>query len=166
MRKAGFCMLILITWYLAGMYRAPALMALSIAQLMLFIGLFVLSRYLAGGVKLRIPDAPIRVRKRAEDGQGLYVENTGKLPAAFLLRLKYCYPESTEKKDREHCGELGWRETVERGERITPQLNRGLPWCGVAELSIDGNRSSFFWVKENLGACSPGRRSTISCLRS
>lgn len=159
-------MLILITWYLAGMYRAPALMALSIAQLMLFIGLFVLSRYLAGGVKLRIPDAPIRVRKRAEDGQGLYVENTGKLPAAFLLRLKYCYPESTEKKDREHCGELGWRETVERGERITPQLNRGLPWCGVAELSIDGNRSSFFWVKENLGACSPGRRSTISCLRS
>ena len=129
-------MLILITWYLAGMYRAPALMALATAQLMLFIGLFVLSRYLAGGVKLRIPDAPIRVRKRAEDGQGLYVENTGKLPAAFLLRLKYCYPESTEKKDREHCGELGWRETVERGERITPQLNQGLPWCGVAELSI------------------------------
>ena len=80
MKRAVFLLFVILSFYIAGLYRYPPLLVLSTAALLSFPLLFALPRYL----KKRLFVEPVRKSETAQKEQelvcGLRVRNTGKLP--------------------------------------------------------------------------------------
>lgn len=92
MKRAVFLLFVILSFYIAGLYRYPPLLVLSTAALLSLPLLFALPRYL----KKRLLVEPVRKSETAQKEQelvcGLCVRNTGRLPVSrFGLRVSARY---------------------------------------------------------------------------
>lgn len=148
MKKLAFLILILATCYLAAMYRSLPLMALGLTELLLFIILFILSRYF----RRKLTAGFSQQSGSAEDGVNticrISVRNSGRLPVsriALKLRVRYAR-ESKSKKKKLYGGS-------ERGESNLEFQVRA-EYCGLIWVQIDWLRAydylSLFSSKKGL----------------
>ena len=148
MKKLAFLILILATCYLAAMYRSLPLMALGLTELLLFIILFILSRYF----RKKLTASFLQQSDSTEDGVNtvcrVLVHNSGRLPVSKIaLRLRFRYSgESKSKKKKLYGG-------GERGESNLEFQVRA-EYCGLIRVQIDRLRAydylSFFSSKKKL----------------
>ena len=92
MKRAAFLLFVILSFYIAGLYRYPPLLVLSAAALLSLPLLFFLPRHL----KRRLLVEPVRrsetARKEEELECELRVRNTGRLPVSrFGLRVSAWY---------------------------------------------------------------------------
>lgn len=147
MKKTLFVLLILLTWYLAAMYHLVPLMALAAAELLLFLGMFALSRYLKKNLKAGFLGQMLVLDKHRESPCPVFIENTGRLPAGRLrLRFRQAYWNRPEEKSAFLYGNAGGREGQPRdipcdSDGETADFYIDAPWCGLLTLSIDSARA-------------------------
>ena len=151
MKRAVFLLFVILSFYIAGLYRYPPLLVLSTAALLSFPLLFALPRYL----KKRLFVEPVRKSETAQKEQelvcGLRVRNTGKLPVSrFGLRVSARYGAGQAALPRKYRMLL--YGGCDRGERI---LRFRIPavHCGLMRISLDR-----LWVYDYFSLFSAGRR--------
>lgn len=148
MKKLAFLILTLVTCYLAAMYRSLPLMALGLTELVLFIILFILSRYFRKKLSAGFPQQS----ESTEDGVNtvcrISVHNRGRLPVSRIslkLRVRYAR-ESKSKKKKIYGG-------GERGE-TNLEFQVCAEYCGLIRVQIDWLRAydylSLFSSKKKL----------------
>ena len=148
MKKLAFLILILATCYLAAMYRSLPLMALGLTELVLFIILFILSRYF----RKKLTAGFLQQSKSTEEGVNtdchVLVCNSGRMPVskiALRLRLRYLGEPKSKKKKLYGGGERG-ESNLEFQVRAE--------YCGLVQVQIDRLRAydylSLFSSKKRL----------------
>lgn len=162
MNKTAFFLLILITYYLAGMYRYPPLMVLCGIELLLAVASCILPRYLRRKLTATFPARNSTALVSSETPYTIYLSYTGWLPVSrFELRLQTgyrtmrrrnmrrltggCTSEHTGKRINRHTDEYSDRHTGKRTERHTDSGNNlpftlAAPYCGLLRLRIDRMR--------------------------
>lgn len=135
MKRVAFLLLMLATWYLAGMYRSRPLMALCAAELTLFVLLFALSRYFRARLSAYFPKRSESAEAGRETVCRITVENGGRFPAGrVVLRLRLGYQNDRKSTKRRLYG------SSERGESDWDVRFR-FPYCGLARVRIDALRA-------------------------
>lgn len=84
MKLLLFFLVMLATWYLAAMYHLVSLLALAIAQFLLLLFMFAVSRYLKGHLKCGFKGETLVLPKQHRTPCPLVVKNTGRLPSAGI----------------------------------------------------------------------------------
>ena len=134
MTGAVYFSVMLLTYYLAGMYRSLPLMTLAVAQLLLAVVLFALSRYFRGRLTVRFPTRSGATEVGMTTNFRVVIQSGGRLPVSRIgLRLCVGYrdsPESTE--ELFYSGERGKNEL---------ELQTRFPYCGLANVQLDEIRA-------------------------
>ena len=148
MKKTAFLILILVTCYLAAMYRSLPLMALGLTELVLFIILFILSRYFRKKLTVRFPQQS----GSTEDGVNavcrISVHNSGRLPVSRIsLKLRVRYAKGSKSVKKKIYG------GSERGE-TNLEFQVRAEYCGLLLVQMDRLRAydylSLFSSKKKL----------------
>ena len=148
MKKIAFLILILVTCYLAAMYRSLPLMALGLTEFVLFIILFILSRYFRKKLTAGFPQQS----KSTEEGVSticcILVRNSGRMPVSKLaLRLCVQYAKGAKGKKKKLYG------GGERGE-TNLEFQVRAEYCGLIRVQMDRLRAydylSLFSSKKRL----------------
>ena len=135
MKKVAYFVLMLVTWYLAGMYRSRPLMALCAAELTLLVLLFALSRYFRAKLSARFPKRSESAEAGRETVCRITVVNGGRLPVGrTALRLRVGYQNDRKSTRRRLYG------SGERGESDWDVQFR-FPYCGLARVRLDALRA-------------------------
>ena len=144
MRKIVFLLFSALTVYIAGMYRLLPLVTMFVAEMLLFIGMFVLSRLFRHTTEISL-HPPEQVAYKGEAAMcRLNVHRQGRLPLGqFRIRLQYRYDRESKASARLLYGY--------RADALEiPVSGR---YCGLLRLTIDHLR-----VYDYLQLFSPGRR--------
>ena len=88
MKKFAFLALLLLLYYIAGMYGSPALMVLFLTQLFLMAVMFLLSFYLRRHLSASFAEKLVSAEKDRPFAWKLRTDNSGKLPVSRFV-LKY-----------------------------------------------------------------------------
>ena len=148
MKKLAFLILVLVTCYLAAMYRSLPLMALGLTELVLFIILFILSRYFRKKLNVSFPQQS----ESTEDGVNtvcrILVRNSGRLPVSRIaLKLRVRYARGSKGKKKKIYG------GSERGE-TNLEFQVCAEYCGLVRVQMDCLRAydylSLFSSKKKL----------------
>ena len=148
MKKLAFLILILATCYLAAMYRSLPLMALGLTELVLFIILFILSRYFRRKLTAGFSQQSESTEESVSTVCHVLVRNNGRLPVSKLaLRLRVQYAKGPKGKKKKLYG------GGERGESNLEFQVRA-EYCGLVQVQIDRLRAydylSLFSSKKRL----------------
>lgn len=146
MKKAAFFVLVLITFFLAGMYRSLPLMVMCVMELMLMVLLFIQPRCL----KRKMSVTFLKAGESTEEGRGtlcrIRVQNRGRLPVSqFKVSLRIRYPQdiwSVRKKLR-GCAEQGENDV---------EFEISAKYCGLIQVRMHRLR-----VFDHLGLFSSGK---------
>lgn len=84
MKKILLPVLLLLTWYVAGMYESPALMVLAAAQLLFLILMWFLSGYYIRHLDAAAPQSGFTARRGERFSCRIRIINRGKLPVGKL----------------------------------------------------------------------------------
>lgn len=146
MKKVLFFVLVLFTYYLAGMYRSLPLMVLCVMELMLIALLFVQPRCL----KKKLSLAFLKACESAEEGSGarcrIKVQNLNRLPVnQFKVSLRIRYPQDSRSVRKKIYG------SAERGENNV-EFEIYARYCGLLHV-----RMSRLQVSDYLGLFSSGK---------
>lgn len=132
MKKAGFLLATAATWYLAAMYRSIPLMALTITEVILFLGMWVQSFYLRFRVRAGFGRQLTVCRKGEEPSCFIWIESKGILPVgAASLRMKAFYPEGSRKIRINLLG--GTRRRTSRKVRLSMEKQQ----CGLFSVRME-----------------------------
>lgn len=144
MRKAVFVLVSLLTAYIAGMYRLMPLTTMFVAEAILFISMFVVSRIMLLTTRITLCPPETVVRKGETAVCSLCAVRRLPLPPAlFRVRLRYRYERERKSNTRVLYGS--------RADMLAlPVIGR---YCGLLRLEIDRLR-----VYDYLQLFSPGRR--------
>ena len=146
MKKVLFFVLVLFTYYLAGMYRSLPLMVLCVMEPMLIALLFVQPRCL----KKKLSLAFLKACESAEEGSGarcrIKVQNLNRLPVnQFKVSLRIRYPQDSRSVRKKIYG------SAERGENNV-EFEIYARYCGLLHV-----RMSRLQVSDYLGLFSSGK---------
>ncbi|HIS68954.1 MAG TPA: DUF58 domain-containing protein [Candidatus Gallacutalibacter stercoravium] len=131
MKKLLFLLLIALTWYLAAMYHLLSLMVLAVAELLLWLGMFVLSRYFKRHISAGFPGEWVVVQKGQKTPCPFALQNTGRLPGGRIrIRFSWAYWNMAGEKSGYLYG------GVEGGKQTPPQFYLNAPWCGMLTVGI------------------------------
>lgn len=147
MKKIVFFLLMLFTFYWAGMYRSLPLMVLCLAELLLFIVLLILPRALRPRLSIAFPKQNETAQANAETVCRVAVRNKGKLPVGRIaLRLRVWYAQDSKGVEKKIYGGAPCGESV---------LEFALcpAYCGLLLMQIDRLR-----VYDYLSLCSSAKR--------
>ncbi len=132
MKKAGFLLVTAATWYLAAMYRSIPLMALTITEVILFLGMWVQSFYFRFRVRAGFGRKLTVCRKGEEPSCSIWIESRGILPVgAVSLRMKAFYPEGSRKIRINLLG--GTRRRTSRKVRLSMEKQQ----CGLFSVRME-----------------------------
>lgn len=132
MKKAGFLLVTAATWYLAAMYRSVPLMALTITEVILFLGMWVQSFYFRFRVRAGFGRQLTVCRKGEEPSCSIWIESKGILPVgAVSLRMKAFYPEGSRKIRINLIG--GTRRRTSRKVRLSMEKQQ----CGLFSVRME-----------------------------
>ena len=132
MKLLLFFLVMLATWYLAAMYHLVSLLALAIAQFLLLLFMFAVSRYLKGHLKCGFKGETLVLPKQHRTPCPLVVKNTGRLPVGrYRLRLRLSYWDRPGETTAFLSGSAGSKEGAETDFYINA------PRCGLLTISID-----------------------------
>lgn len=132
MKKAGFLLVTAATWYLAAMYRSIPLMALTITEVILFLGMWVQSFYFRFRVRAGFGRQLTVCRKGEEPSCSIWIESKGILPVgAVSLRMKAFYPEGSRKIRINLLG--GTRRRTSRKVRLSMEKQQ----CGLFSVRME-----------------------------
>lgn len=127
MKKFVFLLFSLCLFYVAGMYRYPALMVLAVGQLLLLIFLTVQSHSCKKHLNVRFAEKKAVAVKKESFSCELEIENGGWLPAgstAFLITYGY--------------GDKKWKEKRCVGSREEGITFSVMPmYCGVEDITLE-----------------------------
>ena len=132
MNKILYLLLMLVMLWVGGIYRIDGLLALGIAELLLWICLALISwrrrKHLKLGFEKQLATAPRQKRVLCT----LRAENTGKgaIPR-FRARLQYCYPWESKNKKLYVFGSL------RGGEVQLSRVELPVKYCGLLLLELD-----------------------------
>lgn len=131
MKRAVFFSFVLFTFYAAAMYRSGSLLFLFLAEVLLTICMWVLSRYLKTCLTVGFTYKSIVGETGMECRCDCHVTNTGKLPVSrFRIWLQMGYQQEMTGKGRRLYG---------ASQCGTDKLSFGLipPYCGTIRLKFD-----------------------------
>lgn len=146
MKRLLFLLLILLTWYLAGMYRLRPIMVLALTELLVFLWAAVLPRILKRQLQLGFPNGCTPVTRGGRAKVGLQVKNRGRLPVSrFRLHFSSDGPWDHKKRQSVLTGCVDGKETKEL------ELEVSADCCGLLTLAVKGaevyDYLSLFWAK-------------------
>lgn len=128
MRKIAFLLFSALTVYIAGMYRLLPLVTMSVAEMLLFIGMFALSRLFRYTTEISLHPPEKAAYKGETAVCRLAVQRRGRLPLGqFRVRLRYRYDR--EKKDATRL------MYSSRGDTLKIPISGR--YCGLLRLAID-----------------------------
>lgn len=132
MKKTAFLLFVILSFYIAGLYRYPPLLILSTAELLLLPLLFFLTRYFRRCISVE----PARRSEMAEKEEELVCEirvsNSGRLPVSrFGLRVGAWYDKS-----RTQVYKAVLYGGCDRGES-TLHFSVAAAHCGLMRISLD-----------------------------
>lgn len=105
MKKVAFVLLMLFTFYWAGMYHSLPLMVLCLAELLLFIVLLILPRVLRPRLSVAFAKQKETAQAGAETICRVAVQNKGKLPVGRIgLRLRVWYAQDAKGVEKKIYG--------------------------------------------------------------
>lgn len=131
MKKIIFFLLMLFTFYWAGMYHSLPLMALCMAELLLFVILLLLPRVLRRQVSVTFPKQNETARANVETVCRVILHNKGKLPVGRVgLRLHVWYAQDSKGIEKKIYGGAAYGES---------SMEFGLcpAYCGLLQVRID-----------------------------
>ncbi len=132
MKRIGFLSLILATWYIAAMYKQPALMALALTELFLFVGMFFMSRFFKRRMDVCFEKRKDETVKGKNYMCRVRLENRGWMPAGRLgIRLRYGF------KDEEHPGKIRLAAAFSEGKRESTGFSLTASRCGILHMEMD-----------------------------
>ena len=127
--KLVYALFAAITVYLASMYRLPLLTTLFIAEMLLFILLFVMAHVFRLGTSIALAPPAAAAQKGREADCRLTVSRRGRLPGGQLrLRLHYRYLREKKEHTRILCLEG-------QDEQLLPVCGRS---CGFFSCASTG----------------------------
>ena len=135
MKKIAFLLLMLFTFYWAGMYHSLPLMALCLAELLLFVVLLILPRVLRSRLSVAFPKQKETALANTETICRVAVRNKGKLPVGRIrLRLRVWYAQDTKGVEKKLYGGAACGENL---------LEFALcpAYCGLLQVRIDRLRA-------------------------
>nr|WP_297172581.1 DUF58 domain-containing protein [uncultured Agathobaculum sp.] len=146
MKKIAFLLFAVLTVYFASMYRLASLTTLFIAQILVFVAMFLLSHYLLHTTNIML-QSPVKIAQKERDALcRLSVRHAGRIPVGLIrLRLRYRYLRETKPRtqiislDAAHMQELPIRGF----------------YCGLLHLETDR-----LWACDYLQLFSPGKQIT------
>lgn len=90
MKKALYLLVLAVTWYLAAMYRSVPLMALTVTEVLLFVGMFLLSLSFLRLIDVDFDKKLLLCRQGEEPTCDIHIRNRGILPAGVIrLQIRY-----------------------------------------------------------------------------
>lgn len=90
MKKALYLLVLAVTWYLAAMYRSVPLMALTVTEVLLFVGMFLLSLSFLRLIDVDFDKKLLLCRQGEEPTCDIHIRNRGILPSGVIrLQLRY-----------------------------------------------------------------------------
>lgn len=117
MKKFAFLALLLLLYYIAGMYDSPALMMLFLTQLLLMAVMFCLRSYLKKNLTVSFAEHLLWAEKNRPVYWRLRIENRGRLPVSkFVVSVK---------TERRGAKKILKRKTGGSGEYWYPQPRSG-----------------------------------------
>lgn len=131
MKKIAFFLLMLFTFYWAGMYRSMPLMVFCLAELLLFVVLLILPRAMRRRLSIAFPKRKETALANAETICRVTLRNKGKLPAGRVaLRLRVWYEQDSKGVEKKIYGGAACGES---------DLEFGLcpAYCGLLRVRID-----------------------------
>lgn len=132
MKKLLFLGLAALTWYLAGLYRLPSLMALALLELVLAAVMLLVSRYFRSKLCCSFQKAQGVCIKSGKQPVYLTVENRGRLPIG-RIRLRLAVRYQGEKK----AAKISlWTGAAGRSKVQVPVTVQA-PYCGLAEILLE-----------------------------
>ena len=113
MKKFAFLALLLLLYYIAGMYGSPALMVLFLTQLFLMAVMLLLSFYLRRHLSADFAEKLVSAEKDRPFAWKLRTDNNGKLPVSrFALRYRICGQEKEDVCKRKLYGNSACGENL------------------------------------------------------
>ena len=135
MKKVAFFLLMLFTFYWAGVYHSLSLMVLCLAELLLFVVLLILPRLLRPRLSIAFPKQNETALAGAETLCCVAVRNKGKLPVSRIrLRLRVWYAQDTKGVEKKLYG------GAPCGENIL-EFSIFPAYCGLLQVRIDRLRA-------------------------
>lgn len=132
MRKSCYIIFSALTFYLAGVYRADALMILFFAEVFLFIVMFLLSGYLSGKTEVKMELESDTIKKGESVTGRIWVLNRSWLLAPrFEVRLKYYHREISGYETKTLHGYLTGKGPVRMEFQISSK------YCGVLHVGME-----------------------------
>lgn len=149
MKKFTVLLLILCTWYFAGMYRQIPMMMLIVMGLVLVVVMFVLSRYFKRKLNFEFSKQNNTAQKNSDTLCCIQVSNKGKLPVSrFGVKLRFSYPLDNKSAVRKKL-----YGSADKGNDNILEFNFLAPYCGLIDARIDNVR-----VYDYLQIFSSGKR--------
>ena len=131
MKKVLFFLLMLFTFYWAGMYHSLPLMALCLAEFLLFVLLLIMPRVLRRQVSADFPKRNETALANAETVCRVILRNKGKLPVGRIgLRLHVWYAQDSKGIEKKIYGGAAYGES-ELEFALCPA------YCGLLRVRID-----------------------------
>ena len=159
MKKILYLLLMLVMLWVGGIYRIDGLLALGIAELLLWICLAWISwrrrKHLKLGFEKQLATAP-RQKKVPCTLRG---ENTGKgAVPRFRARLQYCYPWESKNKKLYVFGSL------RGGEVQLSRVELPVKYCGLLLLELDKIRVYDWFGLTSSSSRKQGAQGTLAVL--
>lgn len=131
MKKVIFFLLMLFTFYWSGMYHSLPLLALCLAEFLLFLILYILPRVLRRHLSVAFPKRKGTALANAETVCRVTVQNKGKLPVSRIgLRLRVWYEQDSKGVEKKLYGGASCGES-DLEFALCPT------YCGLLRVRID-----------------------------
>ena len=122
---------IVLTWYMAAMYRIPSLMALSLAELFMVFLLFLSARYFRRNFQAGFCEKQEVVRKKGKISVRIWTENHAFLPLGrYRIQLFSSYEKFQKGRFFTYDG------SIDSKKREEEELVLEAPWCGKLYVSM------------------------------
>lgn len=132
MKKVIFLFFMVITCYVAGMYRSMSLLVFALLECFLFIAMFFMPYYLKRVLTVRFLSAVDSAQKGIAQTCKICVRNKGLIAAGqFQIRMKFGYRYSRKMSRIKLFGAAGGHGESE----LSFQVNT--PYCGLMELELE-----------------------------
>lgn len=132
MRKLLFALLILLTWYLAAMFRADTLMISAVLELLIFLSMPIFVHYLKRNMKVSFGQDQMTVNRGRHVEIPFLTDNTGMLPVSrFQIRISYCYEGEAKRRYLTFWGNIDKKKKGRMPVRILT------PWNGKLFVHVE-----------------------------
>ncbi len=151
MKKITAVLILAVVWYFAGMFRQPAVMALTICGILLVLVLIIMSIYQKHHMSIELPKAQIIGFKNIQKPIKLYAENKSLLPVnRFKVVLRTGYANDKKTVKRKFNGSALGRNA--NNDNVS-EFYITAPYCGIINIDLKKIK-----VYDNLAMFSSSKR--------